>query len=59
MSATVPDPDSEVPKEVRDEFFRVMKSKQSERVRSHGYAMCCFCASLVALCARPLWRGHA
>ena len=28
-----PDPDSEVPKSVRDEFFDRMKSKQSERVR--------------------------
>ena len=32
-SAAVPDPDAEVPKEVRDEFFKQMKSKQSERVR--------------------------
>lgn len=30
---TVPDPDSEVPKEIRDEFFKRMKSNQSERVR--------------------------
>ena len=29
----VPDPDSEVPKEVRDAFFAKMKSKQSEKVR--------------------------
>ena len=27
-----PDPDAEVPKAIRDEFFRKMKAKQSERV---------------------------
>ena len=32
MSSAVPDPDSEVPKALRDEFFAFMKSKQSERV---------------------------
>ena len=32
MATSVPDPDSEVPQTVRDEFFRKMKAKQSERV---------------------------
>ena len=30
--ATIPDPDSEVPQTVRDEFFRKMLAKQSERI---------------------------
>ena len=30
MTDAIPDPDSEVPKEIRDEFFKWMKSKQSE-----------------------------
>ena len=34
----VPDPDSEVPKAVRDEFFKKMKMKQSERVRARMWA---------------------
>ena len=34
----VPDPESEVPKDVRDSFFNQMKSKQSERVRAHHRA---------------------
>ena len=33
-SEAVPDPDSEVPKTLRDEFFDRMKTKQSERVRA-------------------------
>lgn len=33
-SNEVPDPDAEVPKPVRDEFFARMKSKQAERVRA-------------------------
>ena len=34
----VPDPDAEVPKEIRDEFFKWMRAKQSERVRRAGRA---------------------
>ena len=30
---TNPDPDSEVPQAIRDEYFKKMKTNQSERVR--------------------------
>ena len=38
MAEPVPDPDSEVPKDVRDAFFAQMKAKQSERVRAAAQA---------------------
>ena len=36
----VPDPDSEVPMQIRDEIFSRMKAKPSERVRLLGFWSC-------------------
>ena len=36
--SSVPSPDDEVPKHIRDEFFTKMKKQQSERVRTARHA---------------------